>query len=90
MNDAVIHSAFNFLQQIIATDAAAKEKLLQLLNASPTQAPVIVHRSTTGKNIGAAALLKKKHWSTDDRRQATQLVKLPAAIQIFFTQNNMV
>lgn len=90
MNDAVIHSAFNFLQQVIATDASAKEKLLQLFNALPAQAPVIDNRSTTRKSIGAADLLKKKHWSNDDRRQAMQLVKLPGSIKNFFTQNNMV
>lgn len=86
MSNQLLHSTLTILQHCIATDASAKEKVLQMLNALPVQKTV----RATAKNIGAADLLKKKYWSNQDRQQAMQLVKLPKEIQQFFTQKNMV
>lgn len=87
MNNTLLHSTLNILQHLLQTDASAKTHVIQLLNQQPQQPQ---NGAITRKNIGAADLLKKKHWSNQDRKEATTYVKLPASLNAFLTNNNMI
>lgn len=92
MSNELLNSTLTILRHILQTDATAKGQVMQLLNQQPeplSELTVTPGGSITRKNIGAAALLKKKEWSNADRREAADLVKLPGDLKNFLTQNNM-
>jgi hypothetical protein len=88
MQNSLLHSTLNILQYLINANPAATQEVIKLLNQS-TGVPAKTLVRYKIKNTCEVELLKKKYWSKEDRKQATQFVKLPTSLHNFLTQNNM-
>jgi hypothetical protein len=91
MNDALLNSALNFLQQVIAINPTAKATLLQAIN-QPQLSSIEVQPGGNiqpRQNKSMKQLLAQKKWTAADRTQAADYVKLPTGLKNFLTQKNM-